>query len=286
MSSSDILDVLMITYNRPEYTQLSLPRLLDSCSQSMRVWVWHNGTDEATLDVVRSCSNHPRFHRLEISPENRRLRAPTNWFWSQSSGQFVSKVDDDCLMPDGWGDTLMKAHRDNPTLGIIGCWRFYDEDFAPELAMPKVMTMRNGHRLMRNCWVQGSGYVMKRACIERHGVLGPKESFPRYCVRTALRGWVHGWYFPFIHEEHMDDPRSPYCRVKTDEELAAKCPLTARQNNVTSIAEWIRHEQHMARSTQAASPDPRHHAGWRHRLASLRRRLGRLMGEREQWQTA
>ena len=34
-----IIDILMVTYNRLEYTQRSLPRLLDSCDESMRVWV-------------------------------------------------------------------------------------------------------------------------------------------------------------------------------------------------------------------------------------------------------
>ena len=43
------IDILMITYNRPEYTRLSLERLLATCDESMRVWVWHNGTDEETL---------------------------------------------------------------------------------------------------------------------------------------------------------------------------------------------------------------------------------------------
>ena len=71
-------DVLMITYKRPAFTRLSLARLLDSCDSAMRVWVWHNGDDAATIDVVRSFERHPRFHRLHVSPENVKLRAPTN----------------------------------------------------------------------------------------------------------------------------------------------------------------------------------------------------------------
>ena len=33
------VDVLMITYNRPEYTRLSLERLLTSAPEEMRVWL-------------------------------------------------------------------------------------------------------------------------------------------------------------------------------------------------------------------------------------------------------
>ncbi len=79
-------------------------------------------------------SAHPNFYRLEISPENKRLREPTNWFWEHSDGEFVSKVDDDCLLSDGWAQKLIAAHRDARELGIVGSWRFYDEDFDEPLA--------------------------------------------------------------------------------------------------------------------------------------------------------
>src|SRR5262249_24933662 len=125
------VDVLMITYNRPEYTRLSLQRLLDSCSEDARVWVWHNGADADTLGVVEALRGHPRFCRFHHSPENRKLREPTNWLWSQATGLYLSKVDDDCLVPDGWIEKLRCAHEDVPEFGVIGCWRFEDEDFVP-----------------------------------------------------------------------------------------------------------------------------------------------------------
>lgn len=34
-------DVLMITYNRAEYTRRALARLLDTADETMRIWVWH-----------------------------------------------------------------------------------------------------------------------------------------------------------------------------------------------------------------------------------------------------
>ena len=68
------VDVLMVTYNRPTYTRLSLEHLLDSCDASMRVWVWHNGNDQDTLDVVASMRGHARFHEFHHCPENRRIR--------------------------------------------------------------------------------------------------------------------------------------------------------------------------------------------------------------------
>src|SRR5687768_3298587 len=134
------IDILMITYNRPEYTRLALTRLLETCDDGMRVWLWHNGIDQATLSIVQELSSSPRVHRFHHSAENKKLREPTNWAWTSSAGDFVCKVDDDCLMPYGWADRLRQAHADVPEFGIIGCWRFPDEDFAPEYAQRKIET--------------------------------------------------------------------------------------------------------------------------------------------------
>src|SRR5690606_2229617 len=113
-----------------------------------------NGGDEATLDVVRELVDHPRLHKCHYSDENLGLREPTNWLLSHARGPFVSKVDDDCLLPDGWAQTLRGAHEDVPELGVIGCWRFQDEDYVPELAVKKVRSFQGGHRVLQNPWIE------------------------------------------------------------------------------------------------------------------------------------
>src|SRR5439155_14672632 len=126
------------------------------------------------------------------------------------SGAYVSKVDDDCLMPEGWADVLRKAHEDVPAFGVLGCWRFRPEDFRPTIARQKIVEFAGGHRLLRNCWVEGSGFLMKRACLETRDRLRCGMGFSNYCLHLAAAGWVHGWYFPFLHQVHMHDPRSSF----------------------------------------------------------------------------
>lgn len=272
----------MITYNRAAYTELSLKALLDSCDEHMRVWVWHNGTDAATRAVVQKYSRHPRFHHLHVSDENKKLREPTNWFWSSSNARYLTKVDDDCILETGWGARLRQAHEDNPELGMVGCWRFPDEDFVPELANKKIVDIAGGHQLMRNCWVQGSGYVMKREVVDQLGLLREGESFPAYGIRAAVAGWKNGWYYPFVREEHMDDPRCPYCLAQKEDTFGATAPLTALSNGVTNTAEWIAHERYMARTVQAADPDPRAWIGWRRIWHNLQFRARKWLSA-EEW---
>src|SRR5690606_19100554 len=126
--------------------------------------------------------SHRAFYQFNHSPENKRLREPTNWFWKTSDGDYMSKIDDDNLMPDGWGQFLRAAHHADERLGVIGCWSFLKEDVDESLAEKKVRTFGAGHRIMENCWVAGTGYMMKRACFERLGPIREGQSFPQYCI--------------------------------------------------------------------------------------------------------
>lgn len=266
-------DILMITYNRPVFTRLALEQLLRTCDERMRVWLWHNGTDPETLAVVHELKDHPNVHTLQLCEENQKLRTPTNWFWANADGAYLSKVDDDCLLPEGWGASLRQLHDDAPSLGIVACWRFYDEDFLPDAAGAKIRELPGGHRLMTHHHVQGSGYVMKRAVVDAAGPIRDTESFTHYCWRVAAAGWDVGWTFPFIHEEHMDDARSAYYPYHSDEAFLATRPLTAISKNITSLAEWRARSHRQSRILQTDRTPARNLIGWRGLMRRLMIRL-------------
>lgn len=268
------IDILMITYNRAEYTAVSLERLLDTCDDNMRVWVWHNGNDQRTLEVVKSMQNHPNFYKFHHSLENKKLNEPTNWLWKNAKGEYFTKVDDDCLMPYGWADKLRKAHEDNPEFGVIGCWRFPDEDFVPQIAEKKIKKFKTGHRLMQNCWVEGSGYLMKRQCVDVLGFLKKKNTFTTYCNKLAYKGYINGWYYPFLYQEHFDDPRSNHTLLRSDADLKKFLPLSAKNFGVESIQQWLNFLKNDAYLCQCASINPKNYIGWRPKLRRLLVKLG------------
>jgi GT2 family glycosyltransferase len=263
----------MITYNRPEYTALALERLLATCDESARLWVWQNGTDAATIAVLKSFETHPRMHHVEYSTENKMLRGPTNWFWSRATGDYFCKVDDDILLPHGWLERLRGAHEDEPTFGIISCWPFLLEDYVPSLGDRKIRKFGNGQALLRNPWVGGGGYMMKRGCYDQLGPLGPDESFPQYCLRAALRGWVNGYPYPLVVMDHFDDPRSPHCRIKTEDDFQRYQSLSARRFGMSSLAEMRDLACRAALDVQEAAIDPRAHVGMRARVRRFVRRV-------------
>jgi glycosyltransferase involved in cell wall biosynthesis len=270
-------DVLMVTYNRPAYTRLSLPRLLETADGDTRVWLWHNGDDAETLEVVRAHADHPRVHEFHHSQKNVDLREPTNWLWSNARGEFFGKVDDDILVPAGWIQALRAAHDAEPRFGPISCWHYFPEDFVPELGRRRLQT-HNGVTIMRNCWVGGTGYLMKRDCVDSRGPLAPGQGWTNYCLRLSLDCWILGWLHPFLLQDHMDDPRSPNAGVRTDADLAERMPRMARTYGVQSVDDWIAWLRMDARAIQASPLDPRAFSGWRRKVRSLRRRLDALTG--------
>lgn len=276
-------DILMITYRSAGYLHLSLPRLLETCGDDDRVWLWHNGDDEATIEALRPYRKDARVHQFHHSRDNVRLRQPTSWLWQESNAQFVSKVDDDCVVAPGWLDTFARAHDDNPELGVVGSWRHPEEDFREDLARRKIQELAGGHQLMRNLWVQGSGYLMRRVLVERHGLLREGESFTGYCIRTARGGAVNGYYFPFVREDHMDDPRSLNTLIRTDADLRSRMPLSAQANGVSTVDDWVAQLRQSALVLQTASLNPSAHTGWRRKIKGVRRKIRIRTGRPARW---
>lgn len=271
------VEILMIVHNRPGYTRRSLPTLLESCGSGAGVWIWQNGQDPGTTEIVESYREHPSVVMVHKSAENVGIRHPTNWFWENSTARLVGKVDDDCLVPPGWIESISEAHAENPEFGSVACWHFREEDFDPGLSAPKIRSFNGDKELLVNFWTPGSGYLLKRDCIEQLGPIGPNQTFTGYCIKLALGGWVNGWHFPLILQDHMDDPRSPFTELRSDGDLRASSPLSAQANRATSLEEWDAQHRRSARLVQAASIDPRDYRGARLALRKLRRKGRKLI---------
>ena len=114
---------------------------------------------------------------------------------------------------------------------------------------------------------------MKRQCVEEGGLIEEGSGFTQFCKALALKGWIHGWYYPFIFQEHMDDPRAPHTLLKTNVDLQKHLPLSARNSNVRTLEAWQAQLRNSARIAQTASIDPRDYRGWRQLLRRINLRL-------------
>lgn len=266
-------DVLIIAYNRPKFTSATLDTVLRD-SAPYRLWIWQNGENPEVAAIVNSVEAHALVARVRRSPENVGLREPTNWLWRESQAPFLAKVDDDCLMPAGWCERLLAAHEASDRFGILGSWPFRAEDLRPELMEAKSIT-EGGQKIMLNPWVGGSGYVMKRACVDRCGLLRENEGFTRYCMRVARAGWYNGWPLPMIVMDHMDDPRSEHTVFKSDEDVVNFRGLTVGRRGISTLDALTARVKEAALELQTCSSDWRDYIGWRAKTKRILRRITR-----------
>ena len=269
------IKVLMITFNRPTYTEKSLKVLCDTAPKNLKVTIWDNGSDSETKEVVRKYENHWCVEKVIFNEKNDKLRHPTNWFWKNNrDADLLGKVDDDCLVPENWCQILGQAHKDIPEAGVLGCWPFLPEDFDQAKAQKKIMTY-GSHQLLRNCWVGGSGYLIKREVIEKICLIDYNESFTGFCIRAAAKGFINGWYYPFLYQEHMDDPRVSNTGICTEDDFQKTIPLTARTFSVNTRNDWIKNIMKDAQRQQQCSINPSDYIGL---TAKMKRKLYRLFG--------
>ena len=265
--------ILMVTHNRPTYLRIALQALCDSLSQDAKVVVWDNASRDETRRVLAEFESHPRIEQIANAARNEKLTAPTNWFWKNfGDADFLGKVDDDCVVPVNWCDVLTAVHHDIPEAGALACWHFMREDFNEEEARNKIAHFGR-HSLLRNCWVCGSGYLMKQGMIRDLGLLKAHETFTDYCLRGAVRGYIHGWYYPFLYQRHLDDPRLESTGIASNAEFHVNRPLSAQTFEIHTVEEWVSRLRYSAQMLQSCSINPYDYIGF---VARFKRRLFRL----------
>lgn len=264
------IDLIFIAYNRLPYVKLTLPRLLEDPTEEFSLTIWDNGSTDGTREYLSSVDD-PRIVRKVFPNENAYLHGAVNDLVRNSSADLIGMVFDDILATPGWTRTLAKAHADVPEFGMIGSWHFPAEDFDYELAKPKIQKFGQ-HQVIRNAWTGvGAGLVKVKTMRE----CGPLESSrtTNYWIQMALRGYINGYYYPLILADHLDDPRAPHSRIKSEEDFQRHAPTTAKCRGVRSLDEWVQWCRRDALTVQTASINPKLYIGWRGRLRRIRRRI-------------
>jgi glycosyltransferase involved in cell wall biosynthesis len=206
------IDLIFITYNRLEYTRLALNSVLANPSENFSLTIWDNASTDGTVAYLKNQVKDHRIARVVFSRENVGQIAAVNQVWRESKADLLGKLDNDCIVTPGWTRTLARAHADIPELGVVACWHFFPEDFDYQRAKHKIQQI-GPHRILRHPWTCGTGLLIKRASYERFGPLTGGAT-TEYWLEMARAGFVNGFYYPLIYQEHMDDPRSRHNRLR------------------------------------------------------------------------
>jgi glycosyltransferase involved in cell wall biosynthesis len=271
------IDLAFVTYNRLEYTKLALASILADPSEEFSLTIWDNASTDGTVEYLKEMISDPRVKDIIFSKENVGQIAAVNAIWSNSQADLIGKLDNDCLMTPGWTRILAAAHRDIKELGAIACWHYAMDDFEYERAKHKIQVFGN-HQILRHPWTCGAGVILKRETFVR---LGPMKGWDTtsYWLRMAQKGYINGFYYPLVLQEHMDDPKSKHCLLKDDATIEKMREITCvlRYHNIRTMADrWTRRE--MILHNLLDEPwDVKYYTGWRGMIRKVRSRSGRFV---------
>jgi len=276
------IELVYVAYNRLEYTRLSLASLLQDPFQDFSIVIWDNGSTDGTREYLSEVQD-PRISRKVFPDENAGLHGAFNDLVQTSTADLVGIIPNDFILTPGWMQPLAKAHQDISNLGMVGCWHFFPEDFDYDRAKHKIQEF-NGHRILRHPWTGGGAGLVKRETVQEFEPLRTGNT-PVLWKAMARKGYINGFYFPLIHVEHMDDPKSKHCLLKDDESLARLKEVTCvlRNNNITTMKErWARRE--MVLNNLLDDPwDIKYYVGWRKKLRGVKRRVDNLIWRVRSW---
>ena len=261
--------LVLVTHNRLSYTKKCIEYIFKDQISDFDLYIWDNASTDETPEYLMSLSDS-RLVKVHLSKENLGQTVAMNQIWQESKAELLSKLDNDCLVTEGWLKTLGEAHRDIPNLGAIACWHYMADDFDERIAALKIKEI-NGHKIFRHPFVCGSGFVMKRETFVKMKPWpegSPNIGTTGYFLNMALNGMINGWYYPLILQHHMDDPLSPHCIYTDDKSLrdVRDITFTLRNFNINSMDDRMRRRSKVVRNLMYGSPNAASYTGLKGKL--------------------
>jgi glycosyltransferase involved in cell wall biosynthesis len=248
----------MVTWNRREYFERTIRHLLHD-SSNFKLFVWDNGSIDGVRDIVQDTKDE-RIVRKHFSPKNVGQFSPWHWFLQECGSKIAGKLDDDILGEAGWMTRFASLIEEHAELGVLGAWVYLRSEWDEALAKHKIIRIRN-QRIFQNGWVPGGIFLGRTELLRKHSSHDSGQwGIPLRQMDITKTGTIVGYPLPMSFAEHLDDPRSPFCRMNRPggwdefaaysarmrkfsgpEEYGRWIAADARQLLETSVSEQIRH---------------------------------------------
>jgi len=275
--------LVFITYNRLQYTKLALASVLADPVEDFSLTIWDNYSTDGTVEYLKNEVSDPRIVEMVFSRENVGQTAAVNEVWGKSKADLLGKLDNDCLVTPGWTRILAQAHADIPELGVVACWHYFPDDFDYRRAEHKIQTFGK-HRIFRHPWTCGTGLLIKRETFEKFGSIVGKAT-TKYWMRMAQEGYINGFYYPLVYQEHMDDPKSKYTMLKDETSYQQAKQVTFNINSPgqeTLSGRW-RWREEVLNNLLDGAWDVKHYIGWQSKLRRIKKRVGDFFSSNRSW---
>lgn len=113
------IPILMITYNRLEYTKKAVAAILKNSDLPFKLFIFDNNSTDGTKNYLESLKD--RRIIVYFSKTNTGLVPPMNYFFARfASYRYVAKVDNDTVVSEGWLSKLKQVLDEFPLLAVEG----------------------------------------------------------------------------------------------------------------------------------------------------------------------
>ena len=184
-----MIPILYTTYNRIELTRKTLPILLKNTKHPCQILIVDNGSNKATIEFLKNIQDKRIADKIFLG-KNRGIAFAMSLFFNRFyMCEWLAKVDNDTLVPEGWLEKLIKvieatnfdvvqADHPNGTFALRGNIEFYNNRQSFYDTLPKIYSDQFGS-LYKSDVVGGSGIVIKEQFIRQNAM--------------PIRDLWHGW---------------------------------------------------------------------------------------------
>ena len=194
------LSIVVVTFNRKNFVKACLESLLKTTSKPYDLIVVDNGSQDGTLEYLRSLGN--KIYLVELGQNCGKGKA-ANIGFSLATGEWLCYFDSDIVVPPGWFETIKESYKKIPQVGWLSLpyettgFKEEDVDFQP--AFEEV--------------ISGGMVFMRRSLLEELGGFPSDRLYGmmdlEYAKNTRLKGYEVGFAHSRKIIQHLgihDDP--------------------------------------------------------------------------------
>jgi glycosyltransferase involved in cell wall biosynthesis len=184
------MTIIIITYNRPEYTRQTLDSLTETSPPDTKYIIWDNNSDNLTKAMLSEWQQKNPSNII-FSKENIGWGKAINESLKLVNSEYVLLSNNDVVYKKGWYEECIRLYEKYPKIGILGVWKHIAHGVKQDL----------GDILIKDD-MPGCGWFMKKSILDEIGPIwehgpcstkGGNGEDSNYAGRVKEKGyWVCG----------------------------------------------------------------------------------------------
>lgn len=120
-----MISIVVVTYNRIEYTKQCIQSILDNTDADFELCIVDNGSTDGTHEWLEELhsqfkpSGHAAKLTITLFDANKGCATAYNCGFEQAEGWLVFRIDNDVIVPRGWASAMIHAMESDPELGML-----------------------------------------------------------------------------------------------------------------------------------------------------------------------